>query len=116
MDIDLNYYGKKRDYALDLYKQYAWEDNTHMARFDVLRYESWPGYPSSYMLGEMEISRVRAIAEKELGSEFSLKEFHYQLLRFGEYPLDYMEKYIRFYIKCKKGVEVMSPGCIEALS
>ena len=87
-----------------------------MAQLDVKRYQSIAGYSVSYLLGEMEILRVRAMVEKELGPDFSLKEFHYQLLRFGEYPLDYMEKYFRYYISCKKGLRPMSAGCIEALS
>ena len=102
VDIDLNYYQKRTSYALHLYKQYVWEDNTDQARKDILRSQSLPGLVTSYMIGQMEISRVRDIAERELGGEFDLKDFHYEVLRQGEFPLRYLEEHIRAYIACKK--------------
>ena len=101
-DIDLNYDGKTLKNVRDLYKQYIWEDNTDFAKKDIVRFLSVPGFVTGYMIGEMEISRLRALAERELGQDFSLKDFHYEVMRQGEYPLPYLDEHIRAYIVCKK--------------
>ena len=102
VDIDLNYYRKSTSNALNMYKEYVWEDNTDQAQKDILRSQSLPGLVTSYMIGQIEISRVRDIAERELGQDFDLKDFHYEVLRQGEVPLGYLEEHIRAYITCKK--------------
>ena len=112
VDIDLNFYSNKtKSQALALYKQYLWEDNTDLANKDILRSQSAPGFVTSYMIGQMEISRVRDIAERELGGDFLLEEFHYEVLRQGEFPLGYLEEHILAYIACKK--DPTKEGCKE---
>ena len=103
MDIDLNYYGKTRAQARQLYKKYIWDDNTDFVKKDITRITSVPGFVTSYMIGEMEITRLRDLAKTELGTAvFTLKDFHYEMLRQGEYPLPYLEETIQNYIACKK--------------
>ena len=103
MDIDLNYYGKTRAQARQLYKKYIWEDDTDFVKKDIIRIISLPGFVTSYMIGEMEITRLRDLTKKELGTAvFTLKDFHYEVLRQGEYPLPYLEETIQYYIACKK--------------
>ncbi|XP_078384992.1 uncharacterized protein LOC144667449 [Oculina patagonica] len=113
VDIDLNFDANKpKSQALSMYRQYLWpDDNTDLANKDILRSQSLPGYVTSYMIGEMEISRVRDIAERELGQDFVLEEFHYEVLRQGEFPLGYLEEHIRAYIACKK--DPLQEGCKE---
>ena len=93
-----------------MYRDYAWGDNNHQVNKDITRMQSTPGFVTSYMIGQMEISRVKAMAEKELGRDFSLKDFHYEILREGEFPLDYLE-HIEAYIVCRK--EPVQVGCKE---
>jgi uncharacterized protein (DUF885 family) len=50
---------------------------------DVNRYISYPGQATSYMLGMLEIMRLRATAEEELGDEFNLSGFHDRVVGFG---------------------------------
>ena len=111
MDIDLNFDKKTKSQALAMYRQYLWEDKTDLANNDILRSQSVPGFVTSYMIGQMEFSRVREIAESELGTDFDLKEFHYEVLRQGEFPLPYLEEHIQAYIACKKDPTV--EGCKE---
>lgn len=96
-----------------LYDEYAW-DNSDLAIKDITRYQSSPGTVVSYMIGQETFARLRKQAEKELGSHFSLKEFHYQVLRQGELPLKYLEIHITRFIACKK--DSSRPGCQEILS
>ena len=50
---------------------------------DINRYISWPGQATSYMLGMLEIQRLRALAEEELGDKFDLSAFHDRVVGFG---------------------------------
>lgn len=111
VDIDLNFLGKEVAKVRDMYREYLWEDNNHQVNKDIIRIQSTPAFVTSYMIGQMEISRVRDMAEKELGPDFSLKDFHYEILREGEFPLDYLEEHIKAYIACKKDPQKI--GCKE---
>jgi uncharacterized protein (DUF885 family) len=50
---------------------------------DINRYISWPGQATSYMLGMLEIQRLRKLAEEELGDKFDLSAFHDRVVGFG---------------------------------
>ena len=86
VDMDLNFNQTPEITVLDMYNEYVWKDNTDRAKKDVLRSQSALGIVSSYMIGQMEISRVRSIAGRELGRDFTLEEFPYELLRQGKFP------------------------------
>ena len=111
VDIDLNFYGEQVSEIRKMYRQYVWEDNNHQVNKDITRIQSLPGHVTSYLIGQMEISRVKEMAEKELGQDFSLKDFHYEILREGEFPLTYLEEHIKAYIACKKDPKKI--GCTE---
>ena len=96
-----------------MYRQYLWEDNSHQVKKDILRLQSLPGFATSYMIGQIKISEMKALAKKELGEDFSLKDFHYEVLREGEFPLDNLEAHMKYYIACKKNPQDV--GCEEFL-
>lgn len=50
---------------------------------EVKRYISWPGQAPSYMLGNLEILRLRALAQAKLGAAFDVHAFHDQVLGHG---------------------------------
>ena len=77
-----------------IYNKYAWGSST-VALKDITRFQSAPGVVTSYMIGQMTFVKVRKLMEESLGPKFSLPEFHYQVLRQGEIPLEYLLKYIR---------------------
>jgi len=54
---------------------------------DINRYISWPGQANAYMLGMLEIRRLRSLAEKELGDNFDLSAFHDRVVGFGSVTL-----------------------------
>ena len=62
-----------------MFEDYTW-DTGDFARKEIVRYMSDPGQATAYMLGRLELIKMRKKAEKELGKKFSLKEFHYQVL------------------------------------
>jgi uncharacterized protein (DUF885 family) len=50
---------------------------------EVKRYISWPGQAPSYMIGNLEILRLRASAQQQLGERFDIRAFHDQVLGHG---------------------------------
>ncbi|MEU3274181.1 DUF885 domain-containing protein [Saccharomonospora sp. NPDC006951] len=54
---------------------------------EVDRYIGYPGQALSYMVGRLEIQRLRAEASRRLGAEFDIKAFHDLVLGGGALPL-----------------------------
>ena len=65
---------------------------------EVDRYISWPGQALSYYLGEADILRLRAKAEKALGPKFNLRAFHDAVLNLGSVPLPVLDEQIDAWI------------------
>ena len=51
------------------------------------RYICWPGQALTYMIGQLEIQRLRAELEARDGSRFDLRAFHDAVLGHGSLPL-----------------------------
>jgi uncharacterized protein (DUF885 family) len=58
------------------------------AEIETDRYIAMPGQALAYMIGQLEISRLRKESEAREGSEFSLPEFHDRILAMGSVPLE----------------------------
>ncbi len=54
---------------------------------EINRYIAWPGQANAYMLGMLEIRRLRTLAEEELGDKFDLSAFHDRVVGFGAITL-----------------------------
>jgi len=66
---------------------------------DINRYISWPGQANSYMLGMLEIRRLRTLAEVELGEQFDIRDFHDRILENGSMTLPMTEKAVLAWIE-----------------
>jgi uncharacterized protein (DUF885 family) len=69
---------------------------------EVDRYVANPGQACAYMIGELEILRLRTKAQQALGSKFSMKAFHNVILRTGAVPLDVLNDVIDEWITASK--------------
>jgi len=69
---------------------------------DINRYISWPGQANAYMLGMLEIRRLRNLAEVELGDQFDIRDFHDRILENGSITLPMTEKVILAWIEKTK--------------
>ncbi len=79
------------------------EDNSALAEqnidTEVDRYIAWPGQSLSYMIGEIDIQRLRKQAEGALGTRFDVKDFHAAVLRHGALPLTVLDQVIERWIQ-----------------
>ncbi len=98
VDTGMHMFGWSRERAMNFMK-----DNTalslHNVKTETDRYISWPAQALSYKIGELTIKRLRRKAEKALGDQFDIREFHHQILRHGSVPLFVLEEQIDKYIE-----------------
>ena len=65
-----------------------------VVRPEVDRYVVSPGQATSYMIGRLEIQRLRREAEARQGDRFEVPAFHSAVLDAGSLPLDVLEQVI----------------------
>jgi uncharacterized protein (DUF885 family) len=80
--------------------------NSSMAESDVVseveRYIVWPGQALGYKIGQLEITRLRAQAEKALGAKFDIKGFHRAVLTAGQVPLPVLGEVVADWVKARR--------------
>ena len=97
VDTGIHYLGWTREQAIEFMSE-----NTALSRHNIVaevdRYISWPGQALAYKMGELKIRELRTLAEKELGSEFDIRNFHDVVLGSGAVPLTVLEDNILRYL------------------
>jgi uncharacterized protein (DUF885 family) len=81
----------------DVYKR-----QEHDIVVEVDRYIVWPGQALAYKIGQLKIRDLRLLAERELGSDFDLRQFHDELLSRGALPLTMLEPRMKAWIAARK--------------
>jgi uncharacterized protein (DUF885 family) len=65
-----------------------------VVRPEIDRYVVSPGQATSYMIGRLEIQRLRREAEQRQGHRFDVRSFHSAVLDSGSLPLDVLERVV----------------------
>ncbi|MEW6989801.1 DUF885 family protein [Colwelliaceae bacterium 6441] len=101
VDTGIHAKGWSRQQAIDFLAE-----NTALSMADVIaqidRYISWPAQALSYKIGEIKIRQLRALAEKELGAEFNIRQFHDHMLKNGSLPMALLEELTKDWINQQK--------------
>ncbi len=66
-----------------------------VVRPEIDRYVVSPGQATSYMIGRLEIQRMRAEAAQRQGPDFQVKRFHSAVLDSGSLPLGALDEVVR---------------------
>lgn len=90
-----------RDQAIAYMKANTLSSDLDVAR-EVDRYFTNPGQATSYKIGQLRISELRAKAEKALGPKFDVRGFHEVVLSGGALPLDVLEQRLDAWIARSK--------------
>jgi len=62
---------------------------------EVNRYAVWPGQACGYMVGRLEILRIRREAQERQGAAFDVKQFHNAVLDSGSVPLAVLDDIVK---------------------
>ncbi|NGY62626.1 DUF885 domain-containing protein [Lentzea sp. NEAU-D13] len=93
VDTGLHAFGWTRQQAVDFLRE-----NTVMTEpeinSEVDRYIETPGQALAYMVGRLEIQRVRAEAAARLGDRFDVREFHDLVIGLGPVPLSVLDQQV----------------------
>ncbi|MCP4299348.1 MAG: DUF885 domain-containing protein [Gammaproteobacteria bacterium] len=86
VDTGMHVMGWTRQQAIDylLENTALGVDNVN---YEIDRYAAVPGQATSYLLGSLEIQRLRTRAERELGDDFDIRVFHDRILENGAVTL-----------------------------
>jgi prolyl oligopeptidase len=87
VDTGIHHFKWTREQAIAYMKE-----NTALSEVDIVseveRYIAWPGQALAYKIGQLEILKLRAEAERTLKDNFDIRAFHDELLEEGALPLD----------------------------
>ena len=86
VDPGLHVLGWSRQQAIDYMAKHLVYTRPYIES-EVDRYIADPGQATAYMIGRLEIERLRADAERQLGTRFDLRVFHDRVLENGSVPL-----------------------------
>jgi uncharacterized protein (DUF885 family) len=98
VDPGMHVMGWSRDDAI----QYMLDNTAQSvtgASSEIDRYSAVPGQATSYMLGSMEIQRLRKLAEGTLGEDFDIREFHDRVIANSNVTLPMMGAAIESWIR-----------------
>ena len=87
VDTGMHFYGWSRQEAVDFMWSHTATTASNVAN-EIDRYIGWPGQALAYMIGRLEIGRLRKVAQERLGDAFDVRAFHGVVLGSGAVPLD----------------------------
>ncbi|WP_156755171.1 DUF885 domain-containing protein [Actinokineospora pegani] len=93
VDTGLHAKGWTREQAIAYLQQHTPLSTVEITA-EVDRYIAYPGQALSYMVGRLEIQRVRQEAEKRLGPAFDIRHFHDLVLTNGPLPLTVLSELV----------------------
>lgn len=103
--VDTGIHDKKwtREEAIDYYVENSPNAESDAVKM-VERHIVMPGQATAYKIGMNSILELREKAKKELGDDFSIKEFHDVVLMRGAMPLHVLEDHVDQWIEEKKQI------------
>lgn len=90
VDTGMHHHGWTRDQAVAFLAEWT-PINLPAIEQEVDRYIAWPGQALSYKMGQIEIGRLRTVAERTMGDAFDLVGFHDTLLTSGSVTIPVLE-------------------------
>ncbi|MGH2813987.1 MAG: DUF885 domain-containing protein, partial [Actinomycetota bacterium] len=93
VDTGLHQLGWSRGQAVDYLLANSALTRTNVEN-EVDRYVAWPGQALAYMVGRLELVRLRELAQARLGGRFDLRAFHDLVLGTGGMPLSVLAEVV----------------------
>jgi uncharacterized protein (DUF885 family) len=97
VDTGMHFYNWSRQQAVDFMWNHTATTAANVAN-EIDRYIGWPGQALAYMIGRLEIGRLRNEAQRRLGDKFDVREYHGVVLGNGAVPLDVLASTVEHWI------------------
>jgi uncharacterized protein (DUF885 family) len=97
VDSGIHAFGWDRQRAIDALRASTVLGEQQAAQ-EIDRYISWPAQATSYMVGYLEIARLRAESERRLGERVDLRAFHDRVLENGSVPLPVLRRHVEAWL------------------
>lgn len=98
VDTGLHALGWSRQQAVDYLRSHTPMSTVEVAT-EVDRYIAGPGQALAYLVGRLEIQRLREAAERALGGRFDVRRFHDTVLGGGPLPLDILAQVVDAWVR-----------------
>ena len=109
VDTGMHHLGWSRQRAVD----FMWA-NTATTRHNVVnevnRYVAWPGQALAYMVGRLEIVRLRGVAQQRLGADFDVRGFHGAVLSQGAVPMQVLDGVVTTWVERRSTPDRATPN------
>jgi uncharacterized protein (DUF885 family) len=102
VDTGMHAFGWSRRRAIEYMLEHSPMSEGHITA-EVDRYAVVPGQALAYMLGRLEIQRIRAAAEAALGDRFDIRTFHDAVLGAGPMPLPMLDRHVGDWVSAAVG-------------
>jgi uncharacterized protein (DUF885 family) len=102
VDTGLHQLGWSRDQAIDYLLANSALTRSNVEN-EVDRYVAMPGQALAYMVGRLELVRLREVAEARLGDRFDLRGFHDLVLGTGGVPLSVLAEVVDGHLAAASG-------------
>ncbi len=100
VDTGLHSKGWSRDQVIQYFKDHSAISEQQIIN-ETDRYIADPGQALAYKIGELKFKELKKLAKEKLKDQFSIREFHDQLLSSGAIPMDLVEKRMVAWIQKK---------------
>ena len=95
VDTGMNALGWSRRRAMEYMRANTMLSDTEIAT-ETLRYAvDIPAQALAYKIGSLKMIELRALAQRELGARFDVRQFHEWIIGSGSMPLDVLEEHVR---------------------
>ena len=101
VDTGVHYKHWTRQQMVDYFHEHSSDDEPDI-QAEVDRYIAWPAQALGYKLGQLEILKLRASAENQLGNHYDIRKFHDEVLDGGALPLDVLDQRVTGWIEAQK--------------
>jgi len=101
VDSGMHMLGWSRQQAIDYLLAHTTE-TTARGTAEIDRYIAVPGQATAYMIGSLEIRKLRTEAEQALGAAFDLRAFHDLVLEDGAMPLWALREKVESWIAARR--------------
>jgi uncharacterized protein (DUF885 family) len=98
VDPGLHVMGWTREQAIAYMVEHTVEARAYIET-EVDRYLAVPGQATAYMIGSLEIQKLRRDAERQLGARFDIKSFHDVVLRDGAVTLPMLQRAVARWVR-----------------